>query len=127
MDGRVYPWGDHFVEGLANVTGATPGTPGLSPVGAFPEDRSVYGLMDCAGNVRAWCANVYRRGYELEDGARLDVAPSCGADEPGLRVVRGGSFASQPHVARLASRFASKGELTFAGVGFHVLAPGPAR
>lgn len=123
VDGRVYPWGDHFVEGRANVTGATPGTPLLSPVGAFPDDQSVYGVVDCAGNVRCWCGNGYRRSYEVEEGGRLRVDADSWSRDESLRVVRGGSFASQPHVARLASRFASNVELTFMGVGFHVLTP----
>ena len=125
--GWAYPWGDSYVEGRANVSGASPGTPALSAVGAYPLDQSIYGLLDAAGNARTWCANPYRRACEVEEGGRLLVEPRLPEQAGGLHVIRGGSFASLPHVARLASRFGANGDLTYAGVGFHVLQPIPGR
>ena len=57
--------------------GMTDGFNRWSPVDAMTGDRSVYGVMDMAGNVAEWTATVEHRGR---------------ADFP---VVCGGSFSSQ--------------------------------
>jgi formylglycine-generating enzyme required for sulfatase activity len=69
-DGRLYPWGnDAPLKPVANVCGAectmnwadptwSDGYAYTAPVGRFPEDRSPYGLLDVAGNVKEWVASV---------------------------------------------------------------------
>ncbi|WP_371580449.1 formylglycine-generating enzyme family protein [Streptomyces sp. NBC_01314] len=47
-DERVYPWGDTWQEGLANMGRA--GLGNTCPVGNFPHGRSAFGLLDMAGN-----------------------------------------------------------------------------
>lgn len=51
--GRRFPWGDGVVPALTNSS-STPRTSsfGLTEVGAFPDGRSIYGLLDGAGNTR---------------------------------------------------------------------------
>ncbi len=56
-DGRVYPWGPSFEPNRANVRES--GIGGTTPVGAYPEGASPYGLLDCAGNVWEWTATPY--------------------------------------------------------------------
>jgi formylglycine-generating enzyme required for sulfatase activity len=55
-DGRLWPWGNKW-DRTASKMDLADGNP-LSPlparVGAYPRDRSVYGVMDMAGNVSEW-------------------------------------------------------------------------
>jgi formylglycine-generating enzyme required for sulfatase activity len=48
-DGRTYPWGDRWQEGLCNK-----GPSGTSSVTAFPEGRSPFGCYDMCGNTWEW-------------------------------------------------------------------------
>ncbi len=86
VDGRAYPWGDVGDGAFCHVR--TPErTPGV-PVGveAFPTDRSPYGVLGMAGNVREWC----------EDG----FVGTAGR----LRAVRGGSYRLSIDMARVTAR-----------------------
>ncbi len=58
-DGRRYPWGDEWDPLRANTGEQAEGEEVLAPVGSFPGDRSVYGVMDMAGNVSEWVADWY--------------------------------------------------------------------
>jgi len=59
-DGRRYPWGDDFDEALANCGD------GYSPINAYLEGVSVYGVFNAAGNVAEWTASVYEPYPNLE-------------------------------------------------------------
>lgn len=61
-DGRVYPWGNEFSIDKANspvrwtslkLVGDT------TPVGAFEQGKSVYGVYDMSGNVWEWTSSRY--------------------------------------------------------------------
>src|SRR5205823_9404763 len=68
-DGRLWPWGDDWRWGLANVGGEKLGLDvnakgrekdGFiypAPVGSFPAGRSTFGCDDMAGNAAEWCAD----------------------------------------------------------------------
>ncbi len=79
-DGRVYPWGDRWEAGRANVGlpfgEARPGVwdeawtflkgiprpfpfPSLRPVGTFPSGASPFGVLDMEGNAAEWVADWY--------------------------------------------------------------------
>jgi formylglycine-generating enzyme required for sulfatase activity len=51
-DGRTYPWGNEFSPERANVRESGVGS--TTPVGAYPNGASSYGVFDCAGNVWEW-------------------------------------------------------------------------
>jgi formylglycine-generating enzyme required for sulfatase activity len=59
MDGRRYPWGEHFEPGRCNG-GETGGT---TPVKAFPQGRSPYGCYDMCGNVWEWTESQRSDGH----------------------------------------------------------------
>ena len=62
-DGRLFPWGDEFNTANANTPlrwqeiGKFGDT---TPVGAFEEGKSPYGLYDVSGNVWEWTASWYK-------------------------------------------------------------------
>ncbi len=67
-DERIYPWGDIWQEGLANMGAASLGR--TCPVGSFPLGRSAFGLLDMAGNADEFT----RTPYAPFPGAPTDVA-----------------------------------------------------
>jgi sulfatase modifying factor 1 len=105
-DGRTYPWGDALDCARANwgsflgegpCGGKNPGTP--VPVGSYPTGASPYGVQDLGGNVWEWVADKYD-------------------DDPGRRVVRGGSCCSYFVGPRAANRNAWAPEHRDGDLGF---------
>jgi formylglycine-generating enzyme required for sulfatase activity len=65
IDGLVYPWGDWWdAKRCNNKKGNKRRT---TPVGAFPEGASPYGLLDMAGNVWEWTESLWGEDYEKPD------------------------------------------------------------
>ncbi|MCB0160149.1 MAG: SUMF1/EgtB/PvdO family nonheme iron enzyme, partial [Caldilineaceae bacterium] len=97
-DFRTYPWGDdpptadlaNFDENVGDTT----------PVGAYPDGASPYGVLDMAGNVMEWTGDCYASDYYAESPARNPTGPSC-ADGRG---VRGGAWLFGPYFVRAADR-----------------------
>lgn len=59
-DGRRFPWGEEFDEGLANAG------EGYAPINSFLEGASVYGAYNLAGNVAEWTASAYAPYPDLQ-------------------------------------------------------------
>ncbi|MEE2829900.1 MAG: SUMF1/EgtB/PvdO family nonheme iron enzyme, partial [Myxococcota bacterium] len=85
VDGRIFPWGDEWQPTYCNNPDAFAHQPRPRPVGACPQDCSVYGIFDLAGGVCEWIAG--------------DVP-----HRPDRGWVRGGSWNSHPQEARISSR-----------------------
>ncbi|MCE9584608.1 MAG: protein kinase [Planctomycetes bacterium] len=99
-DGRLFPWGNDFAAGKANVAKLSPGP--LAP-GSMPGDVSPFGCFDMAGNEKEWTtadydtANSLYKGVKTLRGGRYDTgeksaqvtarSPGSGADalEAGFR------------------------------------------
>lgn len=97
-DGREYPWGDEWDPARANTAEAGPLT--TTPVGMYAAGASPFGVLDLAGNVEEYVADLYRP----YPGARViadDLIATYGDD---YRVARGGSFARHGDLARCARR-----------------------
>jgi len=81
-EGRIYPWGNDLPDPERCNFGGNVGD--TTPVGAYPNGASLYGLLDMAGNVREWLqtqwgayGEVPRYGYPYSptDGREDMTAP----------------------------------------------------
>ena len=91
-DGPLYPWGDAYLPGMANLLGDEDGFTTVAPVGHFPAGVSPYGLHDVIGNVWEWCRDRYTSNYYQTLGESNPTGPRRGE----YRVLRGGSWVSPP-------------------------------
>jgi formylglycine-generating enzyme required for sulfatase activity len=127
-----YPWGDGNPDRLlGNFTGEGERSPskrswtnafphyddhswGPAPVGTYPADK--FGLHDMEGNVSEWVEDCWHDNYVRapRDSAAW-VNPGCER-----RVVRGGSWGSDPDQVRSAFRVAARTDVRSARVGFRV-------
>jgi len=59
--GFIYPWGDNFKIGIANLATSPRNKTGrgLMPVGSFPKAVSPYGVHDMVGNIWEWVWDYY--------------------------------------------------------------------
>jgi formylglycine-generating enzyme required for sulfatase activity len=125
-DGRKYPWGNHDRRGdLANFADRntvfawsdrdiSDGFPESSPVGAFPNGASPFGVLDMAGNVWEWCYDFYEpyRGVPRVNPR----GPTAGAK----RVYRGGSWKSRFNSLRTTTRGSNAPAYSCNDLGFRV-------
>ena len=84
---RLYPWGDDFAEGRANIASGHP-----VAVSDSNGDRSAYGVCNMAGNAFEW-VNAAWEPYEGNKSPTLDFSKD-------QIVVRGGGFATAADTAR---------------------------
>ena len=102
VDGRVFPWGDHFEPSYCKMRESRTGEPLPDPVGSHPVDESPYGVRDMAGGVAEWCQDWH--------------------DEmPMLRVLRGGSWSFGRRHCRTASRVGALPNSVASFQGFRIV------
>ncbi len=127
-----YPWGDGNPDKVVgNFTGEGDRSPtkrswssafprysdgywGPAPIGSFPADK--FGLYDMVGNVSEWVEDCWHDNYVRapRDSAAW-VNPGCER-----RVVRGGSWGSDPDQVRSAFRAPASVDMRSARVGFRI-------
>jgi formylglycine-generating enzyme required for sulfatase activity len=94
---RIYPWGDAFDDKYANTVDAGVGQPVAV---ASHSAQSPYGLYDAVGNVWELVQDWYGGGYYTDSPRANPRGPSTGP----FKVLRGGSFKSQPDRATTTVR-----------------------
>lgn len=104
VDGRTWTWGAVFDPSFCSCRTARPGPPEPRPIGSFPTDVSVYGVVDVAGGVREWTATTWGDGRA---------------------VVRGGAWRSDADDCRLAGRGARDPGTTSLELGIRLVAQLP--
>ncbi len=102
VDGRFFPWGDHFDPTFCKMKDSRDRPyPEPEPVGAFPTDRSPYGVRDMAGGVREIC-----------------LTAEGGAARP---VMRGGCWSDTGLFCRVAFRHVTQPDFVNTGLGFRLV------
>jgi sulfatase modifying factor 1 len=103
---RAFPWGEYWNSRLANYAQADTSSAALdgyryaAPVGAYPESKSFFGLLNMAGNVWEFVLDRFAGPYVIQ-GDQVDPP---GASSGSERVLRGGSWRSPPHTLRASFR-----------------------
>jgi serine/threonine protein kinase len=95
-EGRIYPWGDEWIEGAANVAATEGEKKQIAPVGQYPSGASPFGILDLAGNVWEWTSSEYKE----YPGGKISLP----AGFLNLKVIRGGSYESTPKYATATLR-----------------------
>lgn len=122
-DGRLYPWGNEWQEGLCNV-----GSGGTTAVTAYDATPTPYGCVDMLGNVAEWTSAIWGENrqepafpypYQPNDG-RED--PNANQQNPRLRrVCRGGAFDSDPAHVRCTARDHLRANSARLNLGFRIV------
>ena len=119
LSGKKYPWGDSI-----NSSKAAYDVGGTTDVGTYPPNN--YGLYDMAGNVWEWCLDEYQKDYYKISPQRNPIARvksitdiiSNFTDIKKDRVLRGGSWDSNPRSLRVADRRGNSPTFTNLYFGF---------
>ena len=119
--GRKYPWGNSIGPSQANYGSHVGDT---TTVGSHPPNK--YGLYDMAGNVWEWCLDAYEGDFYKNSPSRNPIAgegvirhiTNNFTNVKTTRVLRGGSWYSDPENLRVANRIRFNPLNSNIGVGF---------
>lgn len=120
VDGRYFPWGDHFDPAFCLMRASRPFPPQPEPIGTFATDQSPYGVRDMAGGMREWVGDIF--GERSAEDLASEPEPSLGAErgESGWRQVRSGSWNADRVWPRAASRGGQFALVRGTGLGFRI-------
>jgi formylglycine-generating enzyme required for sulfatase activity len=108
-DGRLYPWGDAWDPSRCNTKES--GIGDTTPVTAYSNGASPYGVLGMAGNVFEWTLSLWGTELETPDFV-YPYDPRDGREDQRarngvLRVIRGGGFYYAAPYARTTCRLRS--------------------
>jgi len=117
-----FPWGDLWHDGGGNAVGATGNDRwgATAPVASFP--AATWGVYDLLGNVSEWVEDIYHKTYwnaPLDGRAWLQLN---GPPVERRRIVRGGSYITQPVRLRVSHRDDRAPETFNRAIGFRCAA-----
>lgn len=119
-DGRRYPWGRAEPNRAhANFGRSHDHT---TPVGAFPDGASPFGILDLAGNVWEWCEDAYDEEF-YEKGPSVNPKLVVSGPKKNGHVMRGGSFMYDARALRTYARMGFDPHYRFAEGGFRCVKP----
>lgn len=123
-DGRTWPWGNGIEGYPANLGGEDDGFEVTAPVGSFPQDQSVYGVYDGAGNLMEWVADWY-----VEDLYKPGRASSLSDEKPAstYKTMRGGGYTSRGIDLRITNRSFMVPDFRDETIGFRCASSEPPR
>jgi formylglycine-generating enzyme required for sulfatase activity len=126
-DGRLYPWGNRWDAVRCNSKEGGPGD--TTPVGAYPDGASPYGLLDMAGNVWQWTRSLWGKDWQ-KPSFKYPYDPADGredldAPDSIFRVLRGGAFYYDTRSVRCAYRYGLDPNLFYWDGGFRVVLVSP--
>ena len=110
VDGRFFPFGDHFESTWCRTEGEKAGDLLPDVVGSYPIDVSPYGVRGLAGNVRDWCLDLHDQS----------ISGDSPPDRNAPRVIRGGAYMSPEAFSRCASRYAARPHSRYSLIGFRL-------
>ncbi len=116
VDGRQYPWGNHFDPTWACVRGSHRGARLPGEVDDWPLDVGPYGMRGAAGNASDWCADA-APPREIVDGA---VARVVQGDPEAARITRGGAWSFARITAATWQRRGSPARSRAETIGFRL-------
>ena len=122
--GKKYPWGDSINPSQANYD-----VGGTTTVGRYAPNP--YGLYDMVGNVWEWCLDEYQQHYYKVSSLRNPIAGANSIKDitsnftniKNKRVLRGGSWTSNPMSLRVADRRGNAPTFTNPYFGFRCVRP----
>jgi formylglycine-generating enzyme required for sulfatase activity len=114
--GNEWPWGNKFDKNNCNSAEGKKPKGDTTPVDAYPQGESPYGIADMVGNVWEWTHTLFKRYPYKVDDFREDEKAS------GPRVFRGGSFGYPLRMARCAYRIGYDPDNSNDSIGFRVCA-----
>lgn len=108
-------FGRRITTDLANFDGSE-----TTDVGSFPPNA--FGLYDMHGNAWEWCQDTWHNNYE---GAPTDGSAWIDENNNDFRIIRGGSWRSEPMYCCSADRFRNSPSDRGSIIGFRVVCSAP--
>jgi formylglycine-generating enzyme required for sulfatase activity len=118
---RTYTWGDTYDPNKLNINDGDEIAARTTPVGIYPDGISYSGVYDMLGNVWEWCSSI----YSLYPYSAIDGRENTQVDAN--RIMRGGTFWSNPSFATCSSRFRQYQGYRFDIGGFRLAEDPPQR
>ena len=97
----LFPWYDEYIY--------------TAPVGQFR--ANAFGLYDMHGNVLEFCSDWYSEDYYKVSRLRNPIGPANGE----LRVLRGGSWSSNPRGCSSSKRYRDRSTIRCSNLGFRIV------
>ncbi len=126
MKGQPFPWGDKIDVSKANYAPddsrvKQTDTPSkfIRHVGSYKPNG--YQLYDMAGNVWEWCYDWYAENYYANSPTENPMGPAEPTKTGGLKVRRGGSWATSSEFCRINQRYSVPIDFKSPSLGFRIV------